>query len=59
MAQEEKVTFEIELDLIFDELQEAFYDLIDEHKKLSLKNKNLKTSNHALIKEREELLKEK
>ena len=38
MAQEEKITSETKLDFTFDELKKAFYDLIDELKKLGLKN---------------------
>ena len=58
-AKEEEIKFKTQFDFSFDELQEAFYDLIIELKKLSLKNKNLKISNQTFIKEKEELLKEK
>lgn len=45
MAQEDEITSEVKLDFLFDELREAFYELIDEYKKLDLKNKCLKSSN--------------
>lgn len=42
MAQEDEITFEYTFDFIFDELQDTFFDLITEFKKLGLKNKELK-----------------
>ena len=60
MAQEEEeIKSKTQFKFTFDELQEAFYNLIDESKRIFLKNKSLKSSNQALIKEKEELLKEK
>ena len=52
MAQEDKVNSKPSLEFIFDELQDAFYDLIKDFKKISMKNKNLKIKNEALIKEK-------
>ena len=42
MIQEEEVTSELLLDFIFEELQNAFCELLDEFKKISKKNKDLK-----------------
>lgn len=46
-------------DFTLDELQEIFYELLDNLKKLELKNKGLKMKNQCLIKEEEEISKEK
>ena len=58
IAQEDEVTLDTQSKFSFEELQ-AFYDWIDELKKLTLKNKNLKSSIPTLIEEKEEILKEK
>ena len=42
MAHENEVNFETPSGFTFEELHEAFYDLIDELKKLGIKNKDLK-----------------
>ena len=42
MAHENEVIFETPSDFTFEELHEAFYDLVDELKKLWMKNKELK-----------------
>ena len=56
MAQDDEVTFELVLDFTFDELQDAFYNLLDEFRKISLKNKSLKIKNEALSKEKKEII---
>lgn len=43
----------------FEELNDTFYELIDEVKKLSFKNKELKKLNQTLIDEKNEFQKEK
>ena len=45
MAHENKVNAETSNDFTFEELQEIFYDLVDELKKLGIKNKELKSKN--------------
>ena len=50
MAHENEVNTEIPIDFTFEELHEAFYDLIDELKKLGVKNKELKSKNQYLLK---------
>ena len=42
MAHENEINFETPIDFIFEKFYEAFYDLIDELKKLGVKNKELK-----------------
>ena len=59
MAQEEEITCETKLEFTFAELLEAFYELVDKYKILDLKNKNHRTSNQLLIREKEKLLEEK
>ena len=59
MAHEGEVNAEPSNEFTFDELQEAFYDLLDDLKKLGLKNKELKFKNQTLIKEKEEIMNEK
>ena len=39
MVQDNEVTSKLSLDFTFDELQDVFHDLLDEFRKLSLKNK--------------------
>lgn len=39
MAHNDEINFEHQLDFTFEELQDAFLDLWDEFKKLSMKNK--------------------
>ena len=50
MAHENEVNSATPIDFIFEELHEAFYDLIDELKKLGVKNKELKSRNQYLLK---------
>ena len=50
MAHENEINFETPIDFIFEKLYEAFYDLIDELKKLGVKNKELKLKNQSLLK---------
>ena len=47
MAQKDKVSSDPSLEFTFDELQDAFYDLIKDFKKISIKNKNSKIKNKA------------
>lgn len=47
------------IDFTFDKLQKAFYDLLDELKKLGMKNGEPKKINQGLANEKEEMLKEK
>ena len=42
MAHENEITSEPSNEFTFDELREAFYDLLNDLKKLGLKNKKLK-----------------
>ena len=50
MAHENEVNSETPIDFTFEELHEVFYDLIDELKKLGVKNKELKLKNQSLLK---------
>ena len=50
MAHENEVNTETPIDFTFEELHQAFYDLIDELKKLGVKNKELKSKNQFLLK---------
>ena len=50
MAHENEVNSKTPSDFPFEELHEAFYDLIDELKKLGIKNKDLKSKNQSLLK---------
>ena len=50
MAHENEVNSKTPSDFTFEELHEAFYDLIDELKKLGIKNKDLKLKNQSLLK---------
>ena len=50
MAYENEVNTETPIDFIFEKLHEVFYDLIDELKKLGVKNKELKSKNQSLLK---------
>ena len=42
--------------LLIDELQDAFYDLMKDFKKINIKNRNLKEMNQMLTKEKKEAL---
>ena len=55
MAHENEVTSESTNEFTFEELHEAFYDSIDELKKLGKKNKELKLENQSLVKQAENL----
>ena len=59
MAHKNEVNIETPIDFTFEELHEAFYDLIDELKKLGVKNKELKSRNQSLLKEIESISNEK
>ena len=59
MAHENEVTSESTSEFTFEELHEAFYDSIDELKKLGKKNKELKLENQSLVKQAENLSIEK
>ena len=59
MAHENEVTSESTSEFTFEELHEAFYDSIDELKKLGKKNKELKLKNQSLVKQAEILSIEK
>ena len=59
MAHENEVISEIPSEFTFEELHEAFNDLIDELKKLGMKNKELKLKNQSLVKQAENLSIEK
>ena len=59
MAHENEVNAETPNNFIFEELQEAFYDLVDDLKKLGVKNKELKSKNQSLLKENEFISNEK
>ena len=56
MAFEEEVNSELEIDFTFDELQDAFYELANEFKKLKLKNKVLKEQFAKLSNDKEKSL---
>ena len=51
MAHENEVNAETLDDFTFEELQEAFYDLVNDLNKLGVKNKELKSKNQSLLKE--------
>ena len=55
MAHENEITSESSSKFNFDELQKAFYELLDDLKKLGLKNKELKMKNQSLLKEKESI----
>ena len=57
MALDEEVSSELPLEFTFDELQDAFHDLIKEFRKVSLKNKNLKAKIEVLIKKKKKYFK--
>ena len=59
MARKNEVNAETPSDFIFEELQEAFYDLVDDLKKLRVKNKELKSKKQSLLKENEIILNKK
>ena len=59
MAHDNEVNSETPSDFTFEELHEAFYDLIDELKKLGIKNKDLKSKNQSLLKQNESISIEK
>ena len=59
MAYENEVNIETSNDFTYEELHEVFYDLIDELKKLGIKNKELKLKNQSLLKENEIISNEK
>ena len=56
MAHENEVISETQNKFSYDELQEAFHELLNDLKKLKLKNKNLKLRNQALTKEKKKLI---
>ena len=55
MTHENEVTSETQNKFSYDELQKTFYELLNDLRKLKLKNKNLKLKNQALAKEKEEV----
>ena len=59
MAHENEVNAETPNDFTFEELQEIFYDLVDDLKKLGVKNKELKSKNQFLLKKNENISNEK
>ena len=59
MAHKNEVNSDTPIDFTFEELHEAFYDLIDELKKLGVKNKELKSKNQSLLKQNESISNEK
>ena len=58
LTNEDKVKFENSSHLTFDELFEAFNDLIHEFKKLRLKNKEYRKSNLSLAEKKSKILNE-
>ena len=50
MAHNDEVNIETSFKFTFDELFEAFNELMNEYKKIRLKNKELKSSNISLAK---------
>ena len=52
MAYKNEVTPETQNKFFYDELQEAFHELLNDLRKLGLKNKDLKLKNQALSKEK-------
>ena len=59
MAIEDELNSENSFQFIFDELLEVFNDLMDEFKKLKLKNKEIKRLNLLLVNKKSKLLIEK
>ena len=59
MAQNDVVNIENSSDFTFEELFEAFNELMDEYKKVGLKNKELKSLNISLAEEKNKILIEK
>ena len=59
MAYNDGVNNEIPFKFSFDELYETFNDLMDEYKKIGLKNKELKKSNMLLAEGKNKILMEK
>ena len=59
MVHENEVNSATPIYFTFEELHEAFYDLIDELKKLGIKNKDLKSKNQSLLKQNESISIEK
>ena len=57
MAYKDEVNTKNYNNFIFNELHNIFYKLLDDFKKLSLKNKELQKLNHSLIEEKEKLQK--
>lgn len=57
MTLEDEVNPDLNVEFTFNELHSAFYDLPTEFKKAGIKNKSLKQSNDALLKERNEFSK--
>ena len=55
MAHENEVTFETQNKFTNDELLEVFHELLNDLKELRIKIKNLKSRNHTLVKEKEEV----
>ena len=55
MAHENEVNSATPIDFTFEELHEVFYDLIDELKKLGVKNKELKSKNQTLLEQNESI----
>ena len=53
MTHENEINTEILIVFTFEELHEVFYDLINELKKLGVKNKKLKSKNQSLLKKNE------
>ena len=59
MAHENEVNTETPNDFTFEELQEVFYDLVDDLKKLGIKNKEWKSKNQSLLKKNKIILNKK
>ena len=59
MAQNDEVNIENSFDFIFEELFEAFNELMNEYKKIRLKNKELRSLNISLSEEKNKILMEK
>ena len=55
MAYKNELITETQNKFSYDELQEAFHELLDDLKKLRPKNKDLKLKNQILSKEKEEI----
>ena len=58
MTKDDKISKEKEFDFIFEELENTFLELIEDFKKLKLKNKNLKEQVYVLSNDKENILKE-